>query len=484
MRYHLSFHKALFRVLLCLVCFSFSSLALLRFDFIDDIGEIGHFVLDETAQPESASGAMTFYDDSVIREITYRTADDYSAFHTSVSRQNSLWGISLAGVLPASDFNLLFEGTGAADALPSDPGEYRFISGSHYSDRWGYRTIAAVIVTRLGVCGEGTEPHILTHPQDVSTSEGQRASFWVDAAGSDLDFQWKKNGENIPGAQNSWLIAPAVRQAYNGDRYSVVVSNAYGQVASEEAVLTVEEFSGIAIPHAADIVTPNGEEKEIDWANISPATLDAAANGAPSSEHDLSASTKFLADDNSLYALVNVTDDQIDVTGGAPEERDGVTLVFHDAAMENKLALTFPVQAAAAKKAVMIGASAAVKRTTGGYVMEISIPRAEIPAQQTTYLYANVLVYDSDNQPTVTVAGLPSSRYAGVSSTLFKMRENAVAARPRRPHSHRLQIETEYAACLSMRLGRAIPGVAIMQVNGRALSAAQAPGVLLVDIIR
>jgi hypothetical protein len=54
-----------------------------------------------------------------------------------------------------------------------------------------------------------------------------------------LEYQWRKNGAEIPGATNSSYTTPATVAADNGSLFSVVVSNGAGSVTSNNATLTV-----------------------------------------------------------------------------------------------------------------------------------------------------------------------------------------------------------------------------------------------------
>ena len=69
---------------------------------------------------------------------------------------------------------------------------------------------------------------------------GETARFKVTATGSPpLQYQWRKNGADIPGATNSSYTTPATVAADNGSLFSVVVSNGAGSVTSNNATLTV-----------------------------------------------------------------------------------------------------------------------------------------------------------------------------------------------------------------------------------------------------
>ncbi|MBI4661812.1 MAG: SBBP repeat-containing protein [Verrucomicrobia bacterium] len=82
-------------------------------------------------------------------------------------------------------------------------------------------------------------PTITIQPQSQAVKAGASVSFSVTAAGTPpLSFQWRQNGENLPGATNSTLIINSA-QAMHAGTYAVAVSNSAGSVTSSNAVLTV-----------------------------------------------------------------------------------------------------------------------------------------------------------------------------------------------------------------------------------------------------
>ena len=53
-----------------------------------------------------------------------------------------------------------------------------------------------------------------------------------------LRYQWRKNGTNIPGANNPGYKAPPATGQDNGAAFSVIVSDDLGSVTSRDAILT------------------------------------------------------------------------------------------------------------------------------------------------------------------------------------------------------------------------------------------------------
>jgi glucose/arabinose dehydrogenase len=84
-----------------------------------------------------------------------------------------------------------------------------------------------------------TAPVITNHPQSISVSQGNPATFAVTATGTaPLSYQWRKTGSDIGGANNATYTIPDVTPADAGD-YSVVVTNVAGSATSNDATLTV-----------------------------------------------------------------------------------------------------------------------------------------------------------------------------------------------------------------------------------------------------
>ncbi len=84
-----------------------------------------------------------------------------------------------------------------------------------------------------------TPPSIVTPPAPQTVNAGATATFTVVASGTPpLNYQWRKNGADIPSATTDTLTINNV-QAADATAYSVVVSNAAGSVTSHAATLTV-----------------------------------------------------------------------------------------------------------------------------------------------------------------------------------------------------------------------------------------------------
>jgi hypothetical protein len=112
-------------------------------------------------------------------------------------------------------------------------------------------------------------PTIQIQPQDLTVAAGNPAVFTVAVDGTaPLYYSWQCNGTNLPGATNSFLLLPAA-QPEDAEAYSVIVSNATGQVLSSNATLTVLGSPVITTQPASQTVNAGSD-----------ITLNVAASGA------------------------------------------------------------------------------------------------------------------------------------------------------------------------------------------------------------
>jgi len=90
-------------------------------------------------------------------------------------------------------------------------------------------------------------PSITLHPSNQEVAENERVQFAVSVNGAGpFTYQWRRNGQNIPGATSETLTLNRVLAADFG-RYDVVVSNASGSTTSNAA-----ELSRKTTPTASD----------------------------------------------------------------------------------------------------------------------------------------------------------------------------------------------------------------------------------------
>ncbi len=139
-------------------------------------------------------------------------------------------GTTIAGATQASFVitNLQASHAGAYSVVVSNPG------GTVTSSD-------AVLVVDVSL------PSITTQPADVWTGTGQTATFSVVAAGSPpMQYQWKKNGVDIPGATLATYVTPVAVIADNGTTFQVRITNPAGSILSIEAVLHVFQARTVA----------------------------------------------------------------------------------------------------------------------------------------------------------------------------------------------------------------------------------------------
>ncbi len=99
----------------------------------------------------------------------------------------------------------------------------------------------------------GQAPTISAHPQSLTVSVGQPATFAVTAGGTPpLSYQWQRGGVDIPGAVLAAYTLPSSAPADNGAPFRAVVTNAFGSATSDAATLTVTANQ----PPAAVIAAP------------------------------------------------------------------------------------------------------------------------------------------------------------------------------------------------------------------------------------
>lgn len=83
-------------------------------------------------------------------------------------------------------------------------------------------------------------PRVVTPPADAFVVEGQSAHFQVVLGNNDAtEYQWQRDGVDIPGATASELIEPLVALSADGAQYRCVLSSRFGVVTSPSATLHV-----------------------------------------------------------------------------------------------------------------------------------------------------------------------------------------------------------------------------------------------------
>ncbi|MDG5816528.1 SUMF1/EgtB/PvdO family nonheme iron enzyme [Chitinispirillales bacterium ANBcel5] len=113
----------------------------------------------------------------------------------------------------------------------------------------------------LFVVEEAIAPNIINEPQDAYVKEGETVSFYVEASGTNLQYQWLKNGDRIEKANTNRLNLEQVSINKNGSSFKCVVSNSEGTDTSQSATLTVTEqvIAPQIVKHPKDIKVIDGD---------------------------------------------------------------------------------------------------------------------------------------------------------------------------------------------------------------------------------
>ena len=104
-------------------------------------------------------------------------------------------------------------------------------------------------------------PAIATQPAAITFNPGQTGSLTVAATGTaPLGYQWKKDGVDVSGATDATLALSNVTAADAGS-YTVTITNAYGTVTSDAAVVTVttSAIPATIIGHPASLTVDAGQ---------------------------------------------------------------------------------------------------------------------------------------------------------------------------------------------------------------------------------
>ena len=143
--------------------------------------------------------------------------------------------------LPGSLANT-FNGTALAIGTARDGADGFFRGVIDEVAVYNYALSAAQVFINYGGLALST-PQIITHPASTAVTQGETATFNVNAIGAPpLRFQWRLAGNNLPGQTNQSLTLPAA-QTSDAGAYVVVVANDSGSVTSAVATLTVSSSS-------------------------------------------------------------------------------------------------------------------------------------------------------------------------------------------------------------------------------------------------
>ncbi len=121
------------------------------------------------------------------------------------------------------------------------------------------------------IVGPGMGPVIVTHPQPESADINDDVTFFVEALGTGLNYDWKRNGVSL-GAPNTNTLSLLGVDATRAGIYSVTVSNENGITDSNPAALFVDGMPFIVTqPQSAAVV--DGTPVEFSVTAFGPAPL-------------------------------------------------------------------------------------------------------------------------------------------------------------------------------------------------------------------
>jgi len=103
------------------------------------------------------------------------------------------------------------------------------------------------VESNVATLNTSSSPSILVQPSSQVACEASAVAFGVEATGTGpLFYQWKRNGENITGANTESYSIPCVSSNDEGS-YSALVSNKCGSVESDTATLAIISMPSILV---------------------------------------------------------------------------------------------------------------------------------------------------------------------------------------------------------------------------------------------
>jgi hypothetical protein len=126
---------------------------------------------------------------------------------------------------------------------------------------------AIYLASSTGKCRTPAPPSIVTQPMGQTAFVGDTVRFTVEATGdAPLNYQWRFNGLPLSGQAAPFLTVTNV-QFGNAGNYSVLVTNVAGEVASSNALLTVNARPECAAAPAGLVSWWPGEDSTADAAD-------------------------------------------------------------------------------------------------------------------------------------------------------------------------------------------------------------------------
>jgi hypothetical protein len=124
------------------------------------------------------------------------------------------------------------------------------------------------------------KPEITQQPTAGNIFADTDYTFSISAEGKYLTYQWKKNGVNLSGENNATLTITETNATQHDGNYSVVVSNDFGNIESEELEVAIADFSALSY---------SGLKLWLDASNLltsDPIWIDKSGNGNHATKHN------------------------------------------------------------------------------------------------------------------------------------------------------------------------------------------------------
>lgn len=158
-------------------------------------------------------------------------------------------GVAVTFTVVASGPNLSYQWRKDGEDIPDATGDTHAIEAVTLEDAGEYDAVvtnpcdtltssAATLTVADGV------PTITEHPNDQSACEGYAVTLTVVAAGTGLEYQWRKDGVDLPNATDAAYVIH-LADPNDAGSYDVVVSNVCGSATSDAALLDVDEAMSI-----------------------------------------------------------------------------------------------------------------------------------------------------------------------------------------------------------------------------------------------
>ena len=153
--------------------------------------------------------------------------------------------------------------------------------GQPYSIRaWAFSGVADVTISIEASVPLGIEQQ----PADLTVTEGDNATFTVEASGSgEFTYQWFANGSPLPGETADTLTLIGTTLSDDGNTYTVDISNGFETLTSDVATLTVDQalpstvvVLGVNLLDSTTVTAPRFMTIDFDALSTAPHTVSVA----------------------------------------------------------------------------------------------------------------------------------------------------------------------------------------------------------------